>query len=94
MACKDPEMAKLIGEYERGVLPRDERDKLEAHLLECNECFQDLYEMAPVVSRLREQKSTLTPAGETAEPERETPPEETSTTDRQPSRTFWRWSYA
>jgi hypothetical protein len=69
MACNKPEIAKLIGEYERGVLPREERELFEAHLLECHECFEDLYEAAPVVGILRKQSAVSTQVGELCEQE-------------------------
>jgi len=62
MKCTDQEKAKLIGSYELGLLSREEKERFEAHLLECDACFQDLYELSPAVAMLREEG--MVPSGE------------------------------
>jgi hypothetical protein len=56
MACKDPQAGKLAGSYEIGLLSHEEKERFEKHLLECDDCFNELYESAPVISRLKEGK--------------------------------------
>jgi hypothetical protein len=52
-ACMAPEVGYLIGAYELGLLLRESRERFERHLLECNYCFGDLYEMDPIVKYIK-----------------------------------------
>ena len=54
MTCKNPETGSLIGSYELGLLSKEEKGRFEVHLLSCNECFRELYDMAPVAEQLRD----------------------------------------
>jgi len=56
MNCKDQDIGKLIGGYELGLLTDEEKQQFENHLLECDYCFQSLYEMAPIANLIREEK--------------------------------------
>lgn len=61
MSCKDQEVGKLIGGYELGLLNDEEKQRFENHLLECEYCFQSLYQGAPITSLIHEEK--LAPSG-------------------------------
>ena len=54
-SCRQPEMSRLVAAYELGVLPDEEREALERHLMECDACFEELADMEPVARRVREQ---------------------------------------
>ena len=54
MHCTNPKMRKLMGRYEFGLLSSEEQREFEAHLLECEACFEELYSMTPVVQRMKE----------------------------------------
>ena len=54
MKCVDPAIGKLISLYEFGQLTEEERKAFEVHLLNCDFCFQSLYEMSPVVELMRD----------------------------------------
>jgi hypothetical protein len=56
MTCTDKNIGRLIGSYELGLLSDKEKQQFENHLLECEYCFQDLYESAPVANLIREEK--------------------------------------
>ena len=52
MSCTRPDMEKLINQYQFGFLPDDQKIKVEAHLLECEECLKELYRMSPTLELL------------------------------------------
>ncbi|MBN2103145.1 zf-HC2 domain-containing protein [bacterium] len=54
--CIDPEIGKLIGLYELQQLSKKEIKKFEAHLLECEACFQKVYELLPTAEVLRKHR--------------------------------------
>lgn len=54
MDCTNPKMRKLMGRYEFGILSPNEQKEFEAHLLQCQACFEELYSMTPVAQRMRE----------------------------------------
>ena len=57
MACSDPETAKNIALFELGLLSSDEeKQRFEAHVVECDECFQSLYKLAPAAGIMRQGK--------------------------------------
>lgn len=56
MICTDQDIGKLLGSYELGLLSEEERRHFENHLLECEYCFQSLYETAPIANLMREGK--------------------------------------
>jgi hypothetical protein len=43
MACRDPELARLVEGYDLGLLSDGERERLEEHALGCDGCFEGLY---------------------------------------------------
>ncbi|MFQ5769327.1 MAG: zf-HC2 domain-containing protein [bacterium] len=52
--CTNPEIGQMIGLYEFDCLSSEEKEKFEAHLLECDACFQDFYEFSPTVKVMQE----------------------------------------
>jgi len=56
MSCTDQDIGKLLGSYELGLLSDEEKRQFENHLLECEYCFQSLYEAAPITNLIREEK--------------------------------------
>ena len=66
MACTDPELGKLIGSYELGLLSEEERKRFEDHAVTCDECVKDLYRMAPVVQGMLDGKAVPTKPQERA----------------------------
>jgi hypothetical protein len=56
MSCTDKKIGKLIGSYELGLLSEEERRQFENHLVECEYCFQSLYQAAPITNSIREKK--------------------------------------
>ena len=51
--CINPQIGQMIGRYEFNLLDRDEKRQFELHLLQCDACFQDLYENRPVVHTIQ-----------------------------------------
>ena len=56
MACSEPETAKNVALFELDLLSPEEKQRFESHLIGCDECFQNLYKMAPVASLMRQGK--------------------------------------
>ena len=54
MGCTNPEIGKFIGRYEFGLLNDEEKKKFELHLMECDDCFEELYSLSPAVKALRD----------------------------------------
>jgi hypothetical protein len=54
MTCIDEKIGKLIGNYELSLLTKEERRQFENHLLDCEYCFQSLYQTAPLAVLMRE----------------------------------------
>lgn len=52
--CTNPEIGRMIALYEFDRLSPEDKEKFEAHLLECDVCFQDLYEFSPAVEVMQE----------------------------------------
>ena len=46
--CNKPHLHALLGAYELGILPEEEKRSMEEHILRCDACFEDLYETAPL----------------------------------------------
>ncbi|MCL5991176.1 MAG: tetratricopeptide repeat protein [Bacteroidetes bacterium] len=59
MDCTNPDMEKLIARYEFGLLTEDERKAFEAHILQCDKCFGDLYSMSDVYDTMKENSEEL-----------------------------------
>ena len=62
MKCTDKKIGKLIFLYEFDKLNQGQRKAFEAHLLECDYCFQNLYTLSPVVKKMRENPQAFLPA--------------------------------
>jgi hypothetical protein len=56
MSCADKNIGELIGSYELGLLSDEEKRQFENHLLECEYCFQNLLDAAPITDLIRENK--------------------------------------
>lgn len=54
--CTDPKLGHLLSLYEFDKLSQDDRDLFEQHLLECDACFQDLYEFSPAIEMIKEHR--------------------------------------
>lgn len=54
MKCIDPNMKKLVSLYQFNQLDEDDKIRVEAHLLECDVCFQEIYRLSPVVEKMLE----------------------------------------
>ena len=46
-------MRQLLGSYELGILDPSDTARVVAHVYTCDDCFEELYAMAPVVASLR-----------------------------------------
>lgn len=54
MKCTDKKMRRLVSLYPFDVLREEEKLRVEAHILECDQCFEELYRFRPVIERLEE----------------------------------------
>ncbi|MDZ7262795.1 MAG: tetratricopeptide repeat protein [candidate division KSB1 bacterium] len=54
MKCTNPRMKKWVNLYQLDLLPEEQKISVEAHLLECEACFQELYRFSPVLEALEE----------------------------------------
>lgn len=54
MKCNNPEMEKMVSLYQFNMLSRKEKNRVEAHILECDICFADLYQFYPALEILQE----------------------------------------
>ncbi|HMB68113.1 MAG TPA: zf-HC2 domain-containing protein, partial [bacterium] len=52
--CPDPAIHERLAAYELGLLPDDERREVEAHLLRCPLCAEELWATAPFASAATE----------------------------------------
>lgn len=52
-SCTKPEIGQMIGHYEFDLLDAEEKEQFEMHLLECDACYQDLYEFSPAVETIK-----------------------------------------
>jgi len=55
MKCTNPDIGRLITRYEFEMLSDDEKRIFEAHLLECDYCFEDLYSMSQVLETMKKE---------------------------------------
>ena len=62
MKCIDSKIKKMVSLYQFNLLDEQQRTKVEAHLLECDACFQELYQLSPVVENLLEMPECFTDA--------------------------------
>lgn len=54
MKCKKPHIQELLGSYQMGLLDKDQELEVDAHLLECESCFQEVYKLRPVIELFEE----------------------------------------
>jgi hypothetical protein len=59
IGCQRPDVGELLSAYEMGLLEDDERALFENHVRECSACLEEVYQMAPVVARLRADSGTM-----------------------------------
>jgi len=62
MRCINKKIGKLLFLYEFEKLSPGQKDLFEAHLLECDYCFQQLHNLAPVVKKMRDDPYAFYPA--------------------------------
>ena len=67
MKCMNPQIAQLITRYELNLVSEEERRSFENHLLQCDACFKDFYEMSPVIEVMSENRQELLQAIESTE---------------------------
>lgn len=60
MTCTDFGKGRLISRYELGLLSGEESSTFEAHLLECDCCYQDYFAMNPVIEVMKANRVVLT----------------------------------
>lgn len=54
MKCIDPKMKKLVSLYHFNLLQEEQKISVEAHLLECDACFQETYQLSPAIENMQE----------------------------------------
>ncbi len=54
MKCTNPKFKKLVSLYQFNLLDEQEKIAVEAHLLECEACFEELYLFGPVINLMAE----------------------------------------
>ena len=54
MKCIDPKMKKLVGLYQFNLLQEEQKISVEAHLLECDACFHETYQLSPAIENMQE----------------------------------------
>lgn len=54
MKCINPKMKELVSLYQFNLLRGEDKLKVEAHLLECDACFEEVYRLSPTVEIMEE----------------------------------------
>jgi len=54
MRCINPKMKKLVSLYQFDLLDEPEKISVEAHLIECDACFEELYQLSPAIETIEE----------------------------------------
>ncbi|UCE04556.1 MAG: tetratricopeptide repeat protein [bacterium] len=54
MKCVDPKMKKLVSLYQFNLLREEEKLSVEAHLVECDACFEEVYRLSPAIETIEE----------------------------------------
>lgn len=62
MKCIDPNMKKLVSLYQFNLLEEDKKISVEAHLLECDACFHETYQLSPAVENMQDMPDCFTDA--------------------------------
>ncbi|MBI1745372.1 MAG: hypothetical protein HYR55_02150 [Acidobacteria bacterium] len=57
--CTDPQIGKLIGNYENGSLKGDPRERFEIHLVHCTFCLNQTLQNQPIIRNMRLKAPTL-----------------------------------
>jgi hypothetical protein len=61
--CTDESVGTLLGPYCLGILSDEDQERFELHLFDCEFCRQELEEMLPVATRLRQEQARNTERG-------------------------------
>lgn len=61
MSCSARQWKRKLPLYESGVLTPAEERRLDAHLLACPDCAEELYHMIPVIAAVREMEAPALP---------------------------------
>jgi tetratricopeptide (TPR) repeat protein len=56
MHCTNPKIGRLIARYELGALDATEREKFVGHMIKCDYCHNEVYEMAPFMNVLKDRR--------------------------------------
>lgn len=70
MKCQDPKIGKLIMRYELNLVSDEEKRLFEAHLLDCDACYLELYSLSPAIKTMAANKEALLAVLETGEEEK------------------------
>ncbi|RMG55363.1 MAG: hypothetical protein D6723_02860 [Acidobacteria bacterium] len=68
MKCTDPRLQRLMIRYELGALEPCEREQFAAHLLQCDECYSEVYTMEPFMAPIRERREAILRGEKRADP--------------------------
>ena len=68
MKCINPKMKELVSMYQFNLLGGGDKLKVEAHLLECDACFEEVYRLSPTVKMMEEAPEFFLDALQTKEP--------------------------
>lgn len=55
--CSQPQLGKLIDQYQFGLLSEDQTKAFENHLLDCDKCMQEYFDFNAITDILKENKS-------------------------------------
>jgi|GEM_PF-5589088 len=53
LTCTTPRLNRLLGAYELGLISEEDRITIENHILECDACFEDLYQTSLIGKAVR-----------------------------------------
>jgi hypothetical protein len=94
MSCTNKNIGELIGSYELGLLSEEEKLRFESHLLECEYCFQSLYQAAPITDLVRKDKLAPSDKAELQDHESIVAPRTTSEKSRSFRFLGRKWAFA
>lgn len=69
MKCIDSSLGELFPKYQLDRLSEGEKRRFEAHVLQCDYCFQQVYALGPAFARIKENPQMFMQALTEAEPE-------------------------
>lgn len=62
MKCRDHKMKSLVSLYQFGLLSYEKNVCVEAHLMRCDECLEEVYRLSPVIEILNDMPERFLPA--------------------------------